>query len=190
MNRVQATEFLKTLGIEEPSDEQVTNYLNSLNGAIKSEKDRADKLKADASLVDDLKAQIEALNNQNLTDTEKAQKETEKANLQIAELQKQIKAMETKTKLAELGITGDTATALFGEDGSINFETLGQIISERETKASSLKEQELMKKNPTPQGGNNGQGEKSDAEKLAESFGKTEAESNKVANDILASYIN
>ena len=143
MTRTQASDFLKTLGIEEPTDEQITNYLNSVNGAVKSEKDRADKLKADASLVDDLKAQLEALNNQNLSDVEKANKATEQANTEIAKLQKQIKEMQTKTKLAELGITGEIADAFFGEDGSLNFDVLGQIISDREKSAMSLKEKEL-----------------------------------------------
>lgn len=189
MTRTQASEFLKTLGIEEPTDEQISNYLNSVNGAVKSEKDRADKLKADASLVDDLKAQLDALNSQNLTDVEKANKETEKANAQIADLQKQIKAMQTKTKLAELGITGDTASALFGEDGSMNFDVLGQIITDREKSAMSLKEKEILAKTPNPDGAKK-QDEKSEAENIALAIGKEMASSNKSSSDILSQYIN
>lgn len=189
MSRTQASDFLKTLGIEEPTEEQITNYLNAVNGAIKTEKDRADKLKADAAMVDDLKAQIEAMNNQNLTDVEKANKETEKANIQIAELEKQIKQMQTKTKLAELGITGETADSFFNEDGSLNFDILGQIISEREKNASSLKEKELLKKTPNPEGGNNPSGdEKTEAEKVAINIGKMMADSNKESADILSQY--
>lgn len=189
MTRTQASDFLKTLGIEEPTDEQITNYLNSVNGAVKSEKDRADKLKADASLVDDLKAQLEALNNQNLTDVEKANKETEKANAQIADLQKQIKAMQTKTKLAELGITGDIADSFFGEDGSLNFDVLGQVISDREKQAYSLKEKEILAKTPNPDGAKK-QDEKTEAENIALSLGKQMANSNSETEGILSQYIN
>lgn len=189
MTRTQASDFLKTLGIEEPTDEQITNYLNSVNGAVKSEKDRADKLKADASLVDDLKAQLEALNNQNLTDVEKANKATEQANTEIAKLQKQIKEMQTKTKLAELGITGEVADAFFGEDGSLNFDVLGQIISDREKSAMSLKEKEILAKTPNPDGAKK-QDEKSEAEKLAMTLGKEMAGTNQTTTDILSQYTN
>lgn len=189
MTRTQASDFLKTLGIEEPTDEQISNYLNSVNGAVKSEKDRADKLKADASMVDDLKAQLEALNNQNLSDVEKANKETEKANAQIAELQKEIKAMQTRTKLAELGIIGETADALFGVDGSMNFDVLGQIISDREKNASALKEKEILAKTPNPEGGKK-QDEKTEAENIAISLGKEMANSNSNTEGILSQYIN
>ena len=189
MNREQAKEFIgKTFGIEDVSDEMVSAYLNNLNGAVKAEKDRADKLKVDASMVDDLKAQLEALNNAKLSDVEKANKATEQANAQIADLQKQIQKMNTLKSLADIGIVGEQADSFFNEDGTINFETLGTIISAREAKASSLKEQELMKSMPTPQGGNKGN-EKSDAEKIAEQLGKAQAESNKKASDILANYI-
>ena len=39
MNRQQAIENLKSLGIEEPTDEQVTAYLNTVHGESKKEKD-------------------------------------------------------------------------------------------------------------------------------------------------------
>lgn len=161
MNRLQAEANLKAIGIEEPTDEQITNYLNQLNGETKREKDRADKLKADSEKVAELQAQLDALNNQNLSDIEKANKATEQANAQIADLQKQLLKMQTMKALADKGIIGEDAENFFNEDGSVNFDTLGKIISERETKASAEKEKEILNNTPNPQG--NGDGNNSNA---------------------------
>lgn len=192
MTREQVKQFItQTFGIdsENVTDEMITSYLNNLNGAIKSEKDRADKLKADSDLAKELQAQLDAINEKSLSDVEKANKETEKANAQIADLQKQVKQMETMNKLANLGITGEQATTLFAEDGGLNFDVLGQIISDREAQASSLKEKEILASVPNPQGGHTGK-EKSEAEAFAENIGKTMAGINKASNDILAQYTN
>lgn len=187
MTREQAKQNLIALGVAEPTDEAVTNYLNQLGGETKREKERADKYKADSEKMVELQKQLDDLNNANLTEIEKAQKETELANSQIADLQKQIKAMTTKTSLAELGIIGEQAEKLINADGAIDFTVLGQIITERETKASSLKEQEILKGTPNPEGGNKN-GEKTEADIIAESIGKSMADSNKTATDIIAQY--
>lgn len=190
MTREQCKQFISTtFGVEEPTDEMITAYLNNVNGAIKSEKDRADKLKADASLVAELQAQLEEMKNKDLSEVEKANKETEKANSQIADLMKQIKTMETKTKLAELGIVGESAEKLFSEDGAIDFSVLGQIITDRETKASVAKEKEILESTPNP-AGKGGKEEKSEAETFAENIGKSLAGVNKASTDILSQYIN
>ncbi len=190
MNREQTKQFISTtFGIEpdKVTDEQITAYLNNVNGAIKAEKDRADALKKDADLSKELKAQLDAINAEKMSDVEKANAETQKANEQIADLQKQIKAMETRSKLAELGITGEQAEKFFSETGEINFDILGQVITDRETKAAALKEKELIKNTPNPNGG--GEKTKSEAEVFAESFGQRMAESNKVTSDVMSHYI-
>lgn len=193
MTRVQASENLKAIGIEEPTEEQISNYLDQLGGETKREKDRAEKYKADANRVAELEKQLEDINNQNLSDVEKAQKETAVAKEQIADLQKKIKSMETRTALAELGIVGEQAEKLINEDGAVDFAVLGQIISERETKAKSLKEKELLAGTPNPEGegGNSDDADKlSEAESFAKDIGKTFADNNKTANDVLAQYTN
>lgn len=193
MTREQCKQFIsQTFGIEPDNvtDEQITAYLNNVNGAIKAEKDRADALKTEAEKAKSLQAQIDAIEAEKMTDIEKANKATEMANSQIADLQGQIKKMETKAKLAELGITGDQADKFFGESGEINFEVLGQVISEREKKASELKEKEYLDKMPTPRGGKGSEDQKTEAERFAENYGKSVAESNKVASDVLSHYTN
>ena len=158
MTREMAKTNLIACGIETPTDEQITAYLNQLNGAVKNEKDRADRLKTEADKVASLQAQLDELNNKGLTEVEKANKATESALARVAELEKNLKAMEVKEKLATLGIIGDDAKNLIGENGELNFDTLGQVISAREKKAAADKEAELAGNagNPGGNGGSNG----------------------------------
>lgn len=189
MTREQSKQFIKnTFGIEEPTDEMINAYLNNVNGAIKTEKDKADLLKSEAEKAKELQAQLDAINAEKMSDIEKANAETEKANTQIANLQKQIKAMQVQTELAKLGITGEQADKFFGENGEINFDILGQVISDREKQASALKEKELLKDTPNPNGGG-GEPTETESEKIAKSIGQKMAESNKVTESVMSHYI-
>ena len=190
MTREQAKQFLVTVGVAEPTDEQITAYLNNVNGAVKAEKDKADALKKDADLAKELQEKLDAINAEKMSDIEKANAETEKANKQVEALTKKVKRMETMHKLADLKITGDDAEKLIDENGEVNFEVLGKVISEREKSASELKEKELLDKTPDPSGAlGGGEPEKTEAEKFAEAYAKNMAESNKTTNDALASYL-
>jgi len=162
MTREQAKAFLSnTLGIEEPTDEQVTSYLNSVNSETKKEKDRADKLKLDAEKAAELKKQLDDIANQNLSEVEKANKATEDALAQVAALQKRIERADQLKALAEKGITGEQAEKLISEDGKLDFDILGQIIKDREDAAKTAKEQEIADNQGNPGGGTAG-GEKPD----------------------------
>lgn len=165
MTRTQATENLKSFGIEEPTDEQVTAYLNQIGGETKKEKDRAEAYKAQADKADELKRKLDDLNNANLSEVEKANKATEQANEQIAQLNKKIADMELKAQLAEKGIVGEDADNLI-KDGKLDIEVLGKIISDRETASASAKEKELLDGTPNPQGNNAGGGTDDDAKPL------------------------
>ena len=151
MNREQARENLKSFGIEEPTEEQVSSYLNQIGSETKKEKDRADALKAQADKANELKSKLDELNNANLSEVEKANKATEDANKQIEELNRKIADMEMKAKLAEQGIVGEDAENLI-KDGKLDIDTLGKIISEREKASASAKEKELLDSTPSPQG--------------------------------------
>ena len=78
--REQAKENLKTLGVAEPTEEQVTNYLNQVGGETQKEKELANKYKTDALKVADLQKKLDELNDANLSEIEKANKATETAN--------------------------------------------------------------------------------------------------------------
>lgn len=152
MTREQAKQNLVTIGIAEPTDEQITNYLNQVQGETRFERERADKLKDADSRVKELQRQLDDLNSQNMTDIEKANTERDKAFEQVADLQKQIVQMQNMSALAEQGIIGDDAKNLIKQDGSLDFATLGKIISERETKAAAAKAMELLNNTPNPSG--------------------------------------
>lgn len=186
MTREQAKTFLFSLGIETPTDEQITSYLNSVNSETKKEKDRADKLKLDADKAAQLQKQIDEINNQNLSEVEKANKATEDAMAQVAALQKRIDRAEQFKALAEKGITGEQAEKLISEDGKLDYEVLGQIISDRENAAKAAKEQEIANNQGNPGGGSSGNegktDEKPDDVKNAESlnFGVAPTDAQKV----------
>lgn len=190
MTREQAKVNLISLGIAEPSEEQVTNYLNAVNGETKKEKDRADKYKLDADKAAELQKQLDAIANQNLSEVEKANKATEDAMAQVAALQKRIDRAEQLKALAEKGITGEQAEKLISEDGKLDYEVLGQIISDRENAAKVAKEQEIANNQGNPGGSDGGAGSNPDekpedvknAEKL--SFGVAP----KDAQDVLQFY--
>jgi len=141
MTREQAREFLKTLGIEEVSDEQVTNYLNSVNKETQKEKDKAEKYKTDAEKVAELQKQLDAINDANLSEIEKANKAKDEALNQIAKLQADMAHMQLKNELANIGIVGESADKLF-VDGKLDTAVLGEILNTKITtaKAEAIKE--------------------------------------------------
>ena len=190
MTREQSKQFLESLGIENVTDEMITNHLNQVNNAIKSEKDRAEKYRSEAEKVTELQKQLDEINSKGLTDVEKANKATEDALKKVAELEKNIKTMQTQKELATLGITGEVADNMFNEDGSLNFATLGQVLTEREKAAATAKEAELAGKAGNP-GGSNGGGEpeKTAAETYAEGYAKRMTEGGKAQGDAMASYL-
>ena len=156
MTREQAKANLISYGVAEPTEEQITAYLNGVNSEVKREKDRADKYKLDADKASQLQKQLDDISNQNLSEVEKANKATEDALAQVAALQKRIDRAEQLKSLAEKGITGEQAEKLISEDGKLDYEILGQIISDRENAAKQAKEQEIANNQGNPGGGQAG----------------------------------
>lgn len=191
MTREDARKVLASFGVAEPTDEQITNYLNTLNGEVKKEKDRADRLKAEADKVDELQKKLDELNNQNLSEIEIAQKQTKAANDKVSALEAQIEAIQTKAKLAEMGIKGDALEKFFDANGKVDFAVLGAILSEFKATGASEKEAEIAGKATNPNGGKQGgdDNEKTEAEKTAEVVGKAIGESAKASSNILSHYI-
>lgn len=153
--RQQAKDFLITLGIAEPTDEQVTNYLNQVGSETKREKDRAEAYKTDANKAAELQKQLDEINNANLTEIERANKATEEANNRVAEMEKQIKIMQLKSDLATNGIVGESADKLIESisGGTFDASLLGQIITDREKSAVANYEKQKLASTPNPDGG-------------------------------------
>lgn len=194
MTRLQVKDFLiNSLGIEEPTDEQISNYLNNMNGEIKKEKDRAEQYKKESERVVELQKQLDELNNANLSDIEKANKLTDEANQKIATLEKQIATMNTKNSLLANGIKDDEADKIIESlnSGSFDASILGAIIQDRTKSAIADFEKKALEGTPNPQGngGANPPETKSDADKLAEDYVKSQSDTTKVSADIVNAYI-
>ena len=112
VTREQATEQLKAVGVENPTDEQITTYLNNVNAEANKEKSKAEKYKEDADKAKDLQKQLDDLQSQNLSDAEKAQKENEKLQQQIAELTSSNFRSEAKAILKVSGLEDADIDAL------------------------------------------------------------------------------
>ena len=157
MTREQAKQNLIAIGVAEPTDEQVSNYLNQVNGETKKEKDTADGYKAKADTADGLQKQLDELQAGNLTELEKANKALDTANQQIAELQKNNAIRDLREKaMTDFKVTAEQAKAIVKEDGRFDTAELGKIMSEKETAAAQAKEQEIANGSTNPGGGTSG----------------------------------
>lgn len=188
MTREQAKQKLISFGVAEPTDEQISDLLNSINAETKKEKDRADSYKAKADKAEELQTQLDELNNQNLSDIEKANKALETANNRIAELEKaQMIATQRNSVAEKFKVTSEQAKQIVKDDGSLDYDILGQIISDKEKAAATAKEQEIAKNATNPGGGSAGGSSepKTTAEKIAQKmFGGQKQE-----NNILSHYV-
>lgn len=191
MTREQAKQNLISIGVAEPTDEQITNYLNQVNGETQKEKDKAAEYKEKADKADEYKAKIDELEAGNLTEVEKANKALEAANEQIAKMQKDNSIRDLREKsMTDFKITAEQAKTVVKDDGSFDTAALGKIMSEKETAAAQAKEQEIAGKQDIPGGGSAGGGkDKTEAEKTAEAIGKTLAGTNEATKAIVDGYL-
>ena len=191
MTREQAKQNLISIGVEDPTDEQITNYLNQVNGETQKEKDKAAQYNEKAYKADEYKAKIDELEAGNMTELEKANKALELANEQIAKMQKDNSIRDLREKsMTDFKITAEQAKTVVKDDGSFDTAALGKIMSEKETAAAQAKEQEIAGKQDIPGGGSAGGGkDKTEAEKTAEAIGKTLAGTNEAAKAIVDGYL-
>ena len=189
MTRKEAEQNLIGFGIAEPTDEQITNYLNQIGAETKSYKDKLASVGGKDDRIAELEKELEKLNKQNMTELELERAEKDKALSSVANLEKQIEQMITKTELAKLGITGDVADTLVSGNGKLDFATLGQIISDREKNAVSEYEKKALENTPNPSGcKGKEEPQKPEAEQIAENLGKVASASSKDSEAIIASY--
>lgn len=153
MTREAIRQQLIGMGVEEPSEEAITNFLNAASKEVRNAEEKANKYKADSERVKELEKQLDTLNSQNLSDVEKANKATEDALKQVDALQKTVMQMQRAKELAEIGIVGEQAEGMFNEDGSLNVAKLGEIIKGREKSAVATFEKEALLQTPNPEGG-------------------------------------
>lgn len=150
LKREEVKQKLIDMGISEPTDEQVNSYLAVISNELKASEDRANRFKAESDKVKDLEKQLNELNNAKLTDEERSAKAVEEANKRVLELETTVKTMQLQKSLAEIGIVGEDAADLVGEDGSLNTVKLGEIITNREKVAVDAFKKEALDKTPAP----------------------------------------
>lgn len=182
ITREQAKKNLISIGVAEPTEEQITSYLNQIGSETQKEKDKADKYKEKADKADELQSKLDEIEQGNLSEIEAANKNLEKANQRIAELEKaQMVVNQKKVVTEKFKVTGEQADKIVKEDGTLDYDVLGQIIADKETAAAQAKEQEIANGSINPGGGNTGGGkpdDKPDDVKNAESivFGNKQSE--------------
>lgn len=192
MTREQAKQVLIGMGIEEPSDEQVTKYLDSVTGEVKKEKDKNTSLKEKADKAEALQKELDELKQQNMTDAEKAELERQKekaanekriSDLESALANSQKEALTGKITsiFANAGMQGDAYVAAIkafsnmnAEDALKEAQTFVDGISEvNKTTLDTAKaawEKEVLEKTPNP--GGSASGGKNEEKSAAAEFAK------------------
>lgn len=207
MTREQAKQVLIGMGIEEPSDEQVSKYLDSVTGEVKKEKDKNASLQEKANKAADLEKELEELKQQNMTDAEKAELERQKekaanekriSDLESALATSQREALTGKITsiFANAGMQGDAyagAIKAFSnmnkEDALKEAQTFVDGISEvNKTTLDTAKaawEKEILENTPNPGGGADDSNEtkKSDASEYAKAYSARMNQEAKAADD-------
>lgn len=188
LSREEVKKKLIGWGIEEPTEEQISDYLAQIGKEIKSSEDRANRYKADAEKVKELTRELDEAKSVNMTEVEKLQKALDTANERLSLSEKTVKDMQMKADLAVIGINGDDASALFNEDGSLNTSKLGEILKARETSAVSAYQEKILDETPSPKGGNPPEDDKdAEVKEYAQAYA-SRVKANTEAKDIVDSY--
>ena len=170
------------------SDENADKIMADYGSSIQKANAKANEYKAKAVTADELQKKLDELEAGQLTEVEKANKALEAANEQIAKLQKDNAIRDQReSAMTNFKITAEQAKTVVKDDGSLDYESLGKIMSDKEIAAAQAKEQEIAKNQDVPGGGSNKDGadNKTNAEKIAENL-ISNAPKN---NDVLSHYI-
>lgn len=121
-------EELIAMGIsEENADKIMADY----GSTVQKANAKAEQYKEKANRADELQSQLDDLNSQNMTELEVATKALEKANKQIAQLEKNDEVRTQRAKAMEkFGLTAEQASKVVTDDGATDYEVLGQIFAD------------------------------------------------------------
>lgn len=147
MTREEAKQNLVALGIEEPSEAQVTNYLNQFH-----------------SNRPNPQPQPEPQQNPTPEPTPNPEPDDKTRALQerIEQLERENVQKDIRAYAAEKGLTGEQAESVLAgfqtdlEAAKKAIDSIAQIIFDKETAAATAKEQELLRGTPNPGGGQGG----------------------------------
>lgn len=157
MTREQAKKNLIALGIAEPTEDQVSNYLNQFHGDVEPPTPNPA-----TNPTPEPTPQPAQKPNPTPTTGNADLNEIEKLKKQIADLQKENVKKDIRAYAAEKGLTGEQTEKILGalqddlEVAKTAIDSMSQIISDKETAAAQKKEQEIAKGSMNPGGGNGG----------------------------------
>ena len=185
MTREEARQNLVALGIEEPTEAQVTNYLNQFHSNRNQNTNTQNQ-------TNEILAQANA-QNQTQQQNSSGNEELDGLRQQIADLQRENAKKDILAYAVSKGLTGDQVQNIlnaFGENVEIAkqaIDSMAQIISDNRAAAAQEKEEEIARNASNPGGGSgNGGDTKSQPEQIVTKlFG-----GQKQSNDILSHYVN
>nr|DAP73956.1 MAG TPA: Major head protein [Caudoviricetes sp.] len=145
MSREEAKQNLVALGIEEPTDAQVTNYLNQFHANDPKPEPKTDP-KPEPK-----------------TDPE-GNSELEKAMQQIEQLKADITRKDIASYAAQKGLVGEQAESILSgltndlETAKKTIDSFFKFVTDKETAAAAAKENEIANGGTNPSGNGNGAG--------------------------------
>lgn len=158
MTREEAKQNLIALGIAEPTDEQVTNYLNQFHNQPKPNPTPAPTPTPTPAPVPTPQP------NPTPEPTPGSGEDIETLKNQIEELRRENVKKDIRAYAAEKGLTGEQADKVLAgfkddlESAKAAIDSMSEIISARETSAAQAKEKEILDKSTNPGGGSGGSG--------------------------------
>ena len=160
MTREEAKQNLIALGIAEPTDEQVTSYLNQFHNQPKPNPTPA------PTPAPTPKPTPAPQPNPTPEPTQKpgSGEDIEALRNQISELRRENVQKDIRAYAAEKGLTGEQAEKVLAgfkddlESAKAAIDSMSEIISARETSAAQAKEKEILDKSTNPGGGSGGSG--------------------------------
>lgn len=210
MTREQAKQVLIGFGIEEPSEEQVTKYLDSVESETKKVKEKNTFLKEKADKADDLQKELDDLKAQNMSEAERqeAERQKEKAENEkrisdlekaLAESNRKALSSEITSTFANAGLSTETYASAIKAFSSMPADKSEDVMKEVKTFVNGISEankstldtakaaweKEALEKTPNPGGGKSGgkPEKKSEASEYAKAYSAKMCPENKPADD-------
>lgn len=158
MTREEAKQNLIVLGIAEPTDEQVTSYLNQFHNQPKPNPTPAPTPTPTPAPAPTPQP------NPTPEPTPGSGEDIETLKNQIEELRRENVKKDIRAYAAEKGLTGEQAEKVLAgfkddlESAKAAIDSMSEIISARETSAAQAKEKEILDKSTNPGGSSGGSG--------------------------------
>lgn len=177
----------------EATDDQITKLLNQNNSEVSKGKEKLkekeaeiDRLKEENGKLGELQKQIDEAENAKLSEMEKLTKALENSAQEVATLKRDIAIRDQKATIVEkFKVTAEQVNKIVKADGTLDYDILGQIISDKESAAALAKEQEIAKASTNP-GGQSGGG--SNSGDIAKEMAVASAKRAGTANDSILDY--